>query len=315
LPRRRTTAPGAKPGEQELTKLTTLACALLLPAIAQAQSIAFTFDDGLDPRTQAHAATWNDRILRALAADGVQSMVFPAGRNVDSSAGLELIRRWGQAGHAVGNHTYLHENFGSAQMNLNAFTADILRADALLKEIPGWTRRLRFPYLKEGETAGKRDGMRRWMTEHGYRPGPVSIDTSDWYFNQRYLQWRERHPGADPAPIRRAYLAHLWERAQYYDGLGKTVLGRSPAHVMLLHTNGINAQFLPDILSMFRQRSWTIISPKDAFDDPLYSTVTTTVPAGESILWALAKESGVAGLRYPAEDDVYEKPALDSLGL
>ena len=36
---------------------------------------------------------------------------------------------------------------------------------------------LRFPYLKEGDTLAKRDGMRLWMREHGYRTAPVSIDT------------------------------------------------------------------------------------------------------------------------------------------
>jgi hypothetical protein len=42
-----------------------------------------------------------------------------------------------------------------------------------------------------------------------------------------------------------------------------------------------------------------------------------TVPAGESLLWALAKETGKfeSLLRYPGEDDVYEKPKLDRLGV
>jgi hypothetical protein len=169
--------------------------------------------------------------------------------------------------------------------------------------------------LKEGDSAEKRDGMRHWMLDHGYRPGPVSIDTSDWYYNDRFLKWRSGHPGEDPEQVRKAYLAHLWDRAQYYDNLAKAVLGRSPAHVMLLHTSFINAEFLPDILAMFRSKGWKIVNPRDAFDDPVYSMTTTTIPAGESILWALAKQSGVSGLRYPAEDDVYERPVLDALGI
>jgi len=287
----------------------------LLPALARAQSISFTFDDGLDPRTQSSAAAWNAGILDALQAAGVRSMIFPAGKIVDSPEGWALVRRWGAAGHAVGNHTYSHRSFGSPQLGLDAFTEDVLRADRLLKETPGWTRRLRFPYLKEGDSAQKRDAMRRWMADHGYRPAPVSIDTSDWYYNQRFLQWRASHPGADPGRIRQAYLAHLWDRAQYYDGLAKTSLGRSPAHVMLLHTNFINAEFLPDIIALFRSKGWKIVDPQQAFADPLYAMSTTTIPAGESILWALARQAGVPGLRYPAEDDVYEKPALDALGM
>ncbi len=293
----------------------TFALAILIfPALALAQSISFTFDDGLDPRTEPNAATWNARILGALDEGRVKSMIFPAGKNVDSSDGMALVRRWGEAGHAVGNHTYSHGNFGSPRLGLEAFTADVLRADRLLNKMPGWTSRLRFPYLKEGDTAEKRDGMRQWMSDHRYRPGPVSIDTSDWYYNQRFLEWQSAHPAQDPARIRQAYLAHLWDRAQYYDGLGKAVLGRRPAHVMLLHTNAINAEFLPGILAMFLNKGWRIVSPTEAFDDPLYAMTTTNLPAGESILWALAKQSGVSGLRYPAEDDVYEKPTLDALG-
>jgi hypothetical protein len=39
------------------------------------------------------------------------------------------------------------------------------------------------------------------------------------------------------------------------------------------------------------------------------------VPAGESIVWALARQRGVQGLREPAEDAVYERPVLRKLGL
>jgi len=34
------------------------------------------------------------------------------------------------------------------------------------------------------------------------------------------------------------------------------------------------------------------------------------LPAGESVLWALANAKGRSGLRYPGEDNVYEKPIL-----
>ena len=41
------------------------------------------------------------------------------------------------------------------------------------------------------------------------------------------------------------------------------------------------------------------------------------LPAGESLVWALAKETGrfESELRYPGEDDVYENPKMDALGL
>jgi hypothetical protein len=41
------------------------------------------------------------------------------------------------------------------------------------------------------------------------------------------------------------------------------------------------------------------------------------VPAGESLIWALAKETGKFDkvLRYPGEDSEYENAKMDKLGL
>lgn len=298
-----------------IPRIAALLLLWVLPGWAAAQTLALTFDDGLDPRTQPQAARWNEALLQALAAAKVEAMLFPAGKIVDSPEGLALVKAWGMAGHAIGNHTYAHRNYGSPRVSFVDFSADVMAADALLGELPGWTRRLRFPYLKEGESADKRDRMRDWMQLHGYEPAPVSIDTSDGYYNQRFLAWRASHPRQDAARFRQAYLNHLWNRAQYYDGLARRLLGRSPHHVMLLHANALNAEALPEVIAMFRARGWRFVPPAEAFADPLYRKPVDTVPAGESVLWARAKKARYAGLRYPAEDGAYEKPRLDKLGL
>ena len=292
-----------------------IALLFCLPGVGHAQYIALSFDDGLDPRSEPRAASWNASILGALKEAGVSSILYPAGKRVDSAAGLELVRDWGEAGHAVGNHTYSHHNLNSKRVTLKQFIADTEKNEQLLRDMPGWTKRLRFPYLKEGDTAAKRDGFRRWLTGHGYQSGAVSVDASDWYYNQRYLAWREAHPGEDEEMVRDAYLDHLWDRTLYYDGLSREILHRRVKHVLLLHTNAINAAFLPDIIAMYRSKGWMVISPESAYSDPVYVMVPTVLPAGESLLWSLAKQHGIGGLRYPAEDSVYEKPLLDELGL
>lgn len=123
----------------------------------------------------------------------------------------------------------------------------------------------------------------------------------------------KKDPHASTDAYKDAYLRHLYDRAQYYDGLSRAVLGRSVAHVLLLHHNLINALFLRDIIRMFAQKGWTAIDAQAAFNDPVYSMRPDIMPAGESILWALAKEKGIPGLRYPGEDAMYEKPILDRL--
>jgi hypothetical protein len=169
--------------------------------------------------------------------------------------------------------------------------------------------------LKEGNTAEKRDAFRAFLDSNSYKAGPVSVDASDWYYSQRLSDRLKQHPNADTLPYRDAYLRHLYDRAQYYDGLSRTVLGRSVAHVLLLHHNLINALFLKDVIQMFKEKGWRLIDSEVAFKDPVYGMRPDTLPAGESILWALAKQNGVPGLRSPGEDDVYEKPILDRLHL
>jgi peptidoglycan-N-acetylglucosamine deacetylase len=286
---------------------------LAVPPGAFAQSVALTFDDGFNAVKQPDARRWNEAMLRALADAKVTAMLLPAARAADDPEGFELVKAWGAAGHAVGNHSYSHLNFGSEKNSVQDFIADVEKGHALLSRSPGWKPFFRFPYLKEGATAERRDAMRGWLREHGYRTASVSIDASDWYYSDRFAKWRNAHPGGDVSAHRDAYLAHLWDRAQYYDALSRKVLGRSAKHVLLLHTNAINAAFLPDIIGMFEAKGWEIVAPLDAFADPLYSMETKTLPAGESVLWSLAKERGVSNLRYPAEDGEYEKAIVDRL--
>jgi hypothetical protein len=79
--------------------------------------------------------------------------------------------------------------------------------------------------------------------------------------------------------------------------------------------NAVNAAFTPAIIGMFRGRGWKVIDASQAFADPIFATEPDVLPAGESLIWALARARGEPDLRYPGEDAVYEKPLLDAAGL
>ena len=288
---------------------------LLLPLTAAAQMIGLTFDDGLDPASHPQATAWNARLLKALDKQVLHAIVFPSLRHIGDERGLPLIEQWSAAGHGVGNHTAAHLNLNSPQVTLSRFIDGVERADTALRGLPTFMPLLRFPYLKEGDTQAKRDGMRQWMREHGYRAAPVSIDTSDTYYNQRYLALQAAGRSEPVRRLKRAYVRHLLERATYYDALAREVIGRSPSHVMLLHVNALNAAALPEVIEAFRNKGWHFVSAKSALEDPLYAMQPDTVPAGESIIWALARQRGAEDLRDPAEDARYERPILRKLGL
>jgi hypothetical protein len=202
-------------------------------------------------------------------------------------------------------------------MTFEQYRDDMLRAEPLISGLPHFARLYRFPFLKEGDTADKRDAMRNFLRSKGYSQGYVTIDASDWYVDARLAERLKKDPRLDIAPYREYYLRHLWDRATFYDELAKKVYGRPIKHTLLIHHSLLNALFLADVMQMFQQKGWTLISASEAYQDPIARLEPKTVPAGESIVWASAKETGKfeSLLRYPAEDEIYEKDAMDRLGL
>jgi len=152
---------------------------------------------------------------------------------------------------------------------------------------------------------------------HHYRIGHVTIDNSDWIVDQRLKVRLQKDPNADTKPYRDFYLEHMWDRAQYYDALGQRVLSRPVKHTILTHFNLLNGLFLGDLLEIIKSKGWQLIDAEEAFADPVFQAEPKILPAGESIVWSLAKAAGKIpmSLRYPAEDGDYENARMDKLGL
>jgi hypothetical protein len=287
-----------------------------LSMAAPRPQVAITLDDfNVFDTPQMTGAVRNQMILDALKAHKLKSAVFVNGKYVDNEKTLPLVRAWDERGHMIGNHSYSHFYYHNTEFE--KFTSDILRNETLLKQFPHFRKFFRFPYLKEGKTAEQREKMRAFLKGQNYRNAHVTIDASDWYVDQRLRARLKTNPAADTSAYRDFYLNHIWERATFYEELGHQTLGRSIKHTLLLHHNVLNGLFLKDLLQMFKDKGWKLISAEEAYTDRVYLSEPKIAPAGESLIWALAKESGKfeSRLRYPGEDGEYEKPKMDALGL
>jgi peptidoglycan/xylan/chitin deacetylase (PgdA/CDA1 family) len=186
---------------------------LLLPSLACGQSIALTFDDGpnMVDNIGLSPAARNEAILRQLAEAHLKSILFVTRTDADSKRN-DLIRQWGVEGHQIGNHTATHADFN--EITLSDYEQELLTCDKAIRDMPGFTRRFRFPYLKEGNTIEKRDGFRSFLDANSYKTGPVSVDASDWYYSERLSDRLKENPHADKNPYRdaRTYGISLIER-------------------------------------------------------------------------------------------------------
>jgi peptidoglycan/xylan/chitin deacetylase (PgdA/CDA1 family) len=242
--------------------------------------------------------------VRQLQEKGVQAMFFVTLKNgADRPQGLALLKRLSAAGHLIANHSVTHQDFNAETTDLDAFAQEVLTCDEVIRTFPGYRKVFRFPFLREGAAASKRDRIRTFLGEHGYRIGYVSIDTSDWLLDQKLRRALVNHPGLDLTAWRELHLASLWDNAQAYERLARQLYGREVKHVLLLHHNLINALFLADVIDMFRARGWKIVSPDEAFDDPAYQVAPLLPVLNGSVLETTAQALGVplqpalAGLR------------------
>lgn len=284
-------------------------------AAAGKPSVSITIDDFNPQAGQMAAARRNQAILTAFRKHNLKGTFFVAGKFLKNDAMLGLVRECGLAGHQVANHSYSHWFYPGK--TFEEFSADVMKMHEMIKGIPNFAPLFRFPFLKEGDTAEQRDKMRDFLKQKGYRNGHVTIDTSDWYIADRLRAKLRANPNTDVEPFRKFYLEHILDRANYYESLSQKALGRSVSHTILLHWNIATELFLGDLLDMFKQKGWALKDSKKAFDDEVFAAKPDIAPAGESILWSLAKASGKFNdiLRYPAEDGDYEKSAMDKLGL
>lgn len=293
-------------------KITALFCAGAL-SIASAsalgseacgpQRVAFTFDDPPLPDTVViTGAERTVKIIEALEDGGVEgAMFFSVASRIDDDT-IMRMHDYAAAGHVIASHTHTHPNLHN--VGTEAFTADIATAHEELSALPGFHPYFRFPYLNEGSSVEQRDAVRAYLAELGYKPGYVTIDNYDFYIDRLLREATEAGQNVNMAAVANLYVEMIMGAARHYDAIACQWLGRSPAHVLLLHENDAAALFLPDLIAAFRDEGWTIIAALRAYADPIAKIAPDTLVLGQGQVAALAAVAGAepSQLRHEGED-------------
>lgn len=285
-----------------------LACLLLaFPAAAQ-KRIALSFDDA--PRgagafldTDARAK----KLTAALKRAGVKQAVFFVNPgNIGQPGhgdGVANLDRYVKAGHVLANHSWSHPKLGSSDADV--YLADLDRAEAWLKARAGYRPWFRFPFLDEGgKDKAKRDALRAGLKARGLTNGYVTAESSDWNIESLTIAAKQAGKKIDMKALRDLYVESHVEAAEFYDALAVRTLGRSPAHVMLLHETDIAALFIGDLVKALKARGWTIITADEAYAGPLRDASPDTPHAQGTLIEALAWEKGLPAPRWYERNDL-----------
>jgi peptidoglycan/xylan/chitin deacetylase (PgdA/CDA1 family) len=281
--------------------LACLAVLSLLVAPAPPREIALTFDDL--PASQGvhdvnHLVTVNNRILAALEAERAPAVGFvnegKLGTDKERDLRIAILRRWVDAGFALGNHTASHLDFHTT--TLERFQQDVIDGDrvtpGLMRDAGMKARWFRHPFTHTGLNPEVRSALDRFLAAQGYRTAPFTVENADYIFSDVYRRAKLRDDSTLSRQIVRAYLAHIDPMLEFFEALSREAFDREIRQVLLIHANDINADVLPGLLKRIRARGYTFITLERALEDEAYGTPDEYVAqGGPSWLhrWRIAK--------------------------
>lgn len=218
-----------------------------------------------------------ERLTRVLATHGAEVTGFVVESRIcdDLRPALlsDLLAKWLDAGHDLGNHTFSHRNF--AQEPLEEFEADVVRGETtatLVLESRGKSLRyFRYPFLERGPDPDKRDAFERFLAGRGYAVAPVTVDNEDWRYARAYDLALGRGDSAFARRLGEDYLRHMDASFEFAESLSRDVVGREVPQILLLHASRLNADYFGDLAALVRERGYEFVSLHEAMRDSVYA--------------------------------------------
>jgi peptidoglycan/xylan/chitin deacetylase (PgdA/CDA1 family) len=296
----------------------TLAALIALAAFEDTtrRTMAVTFDDLPVVRFQddvaAQEAITAD-LLCAIGRHAIPAIGFVNEKKLGGADGMvevrrvALLRRWLDAGLELGNHTWSHASLHNTP--LADFEAEILRGEAVLRPLLAERgmplRFFRHPYLQTGRELGTRDSVTAFLTAHGYRVAPVTVDNADYVFAAAYDRLRAGGDSTTAARVRSEYLRYMEAVIIFYEGQAQLIVGRQIPQILLVHASRLNADAFDALASWISARGYKFIPLEQALADTVYASPDRYIGnAGITWLQRWAITRGMPPSTFRGEPDV-----------
>jgi peptidoglycan/xylan/chitin deacetylase (PgdA/CDA1 family) len=245
---------------------------------AQAGEVALTFDD-LPVFGKASSTKQGEGTTKKLLG-GLRRHHFVATgfvneiqlERADRPARTDMLRQWLDAGMDLGNHSFSHLSLNDTP--LPDYIADVARGDdvtgKLLAARGRSERWYRYPYLETGPTLAAKKGFEQWLSAHGYRIAPVTMENSDWQFDPPYADALNRGDRRAAKRIRQQYIDYTAAAVDWYRKASVALLGREIDFVFLLHASRLNGDCIGALARILARNDLKVVSLEKAMQDPAY---------------------------------------------
>lgn len=272
-------------------RLLLIASLYLFAALVQAaepdRRIAVTIDDlpwqRMATTSPEALRTRHAALLEQLRLDGVPVIGFVNEDKLERDGVVQpervaMLEAWLDAGHALGNHTYGHVDLHA--VGIPAFEDAILRGERVLRpmlakhgQTPQW---FRHPYLRAGRTAEDKATIADFLSRHGYRIAPVTVDNGEWVWAFAYARVLDEQADTPERAavlerLRLGYVPYMLNKIDYYEQQSQALLGYALPQTLLLHANELNAEAYAELIAGIKRRGYRFVTLDDAMRDPAYA--------------------------------------------
>jgi len=256
---------------------------IAVTALAQTRQVAITIDDlprGGDggPSNLTSVRDMTRKLLQPFRDQSIPVIGFVnEGRHSLGDDGLrEILNIWLDAGAELGNHAYSHPDINNVP--LDTYTAEILKGEPITRAALAARGKsmeyFRHPYLHMGATLETKQGLQKFLDEHGYRVAPVTLDDADYEFAALYTrpEFRDR--------VMKEYVPYMESVVAFFEQRSVEVVGHEIPQILLIHASQLNADLMPELLAMFKKRGYSFVTLRQALADPAYSLPESYVGRG-----------------------------------
>lgn len=214
---------------------------------------------------------------------------------------VEALQAWAGAGHPLGNHTYSHSDLNKTE--LQDYLNDIRRNESIISKLqpdPA-LKMFRYPFLREGDSREKRDGVRAFLSSNGYRIAQVTIDFYDWAWNEPYVRCLTKRDPEAVNRLKKSYLDSAVEGLRVAERLSELLFQRGIRQILLLHMGAFTAVMLEELLATYEAQGIRFVSLHEALQDEIYGINPNVVHENPHTF--LNQMRIAKGLQYPSRKE------------
>ncbi|TBW26539.1 polysaccharide deacetylase family protein [Gramella sp. KN1008] len=230
------------------------------------KKVAITIDDV--PNIQ------NQSIIATMDSLEVPVAIFINEKYVDNSQeGQQTLEEWISKNWVTpGNHSYSHARY--SEVGLDSFQTEITQGEIYSRKLASKYNKdlkyFRFPFNDLGKDSLLHIEILKYLNKKNYVNTPFTVESSDWIFNSLYEYYLKEGKADKADSIGEKYVTTTIAYFKHFSDLSKEVYGKEISHISLCHDNLINAEYLPQIVTILRGEGYEFLSLKEALKDSLY---------------------------------------------